>query len=350
MHSCWSKSEGNPVMKPICPCLPTVLFFVVGAMCHAAAPAVDPVMGDWQGVGKSSEGVATKIAAQVIALADGEYRVNMLGGFDRRVRPLAVMEGKRTGDGIALESVPGMGNPANTWKGEIAGGLFKGMIEGLQKGTFELKKTVRLSPTLGQKPPRGATVLFDGTSMSEWHHPASGGGKPAAWKVVDGNAMEITPKAGSLVTKRAFRDFRLHLEFRAPFLAGKAGQGRGNSGVYIHGRYEVQILDSYGTEGRDNECGALYKFAAPRINMCAPPSQWQTYDITFKSPRLDAGGKKTANARITVIHNGVTVHDDLELPHPTGAARKKTEIPSGNLLLQDHGNPVQFRNIWMVEE
>jgi len=327
-----------------------VLFSAVGAMCRGAEPPVDSAMGDWQGIGKSSEGVATKVVAQVIVQEYGEYRVNLLGDFDRRVRPLAVLEGKRDGDRIALEPVPGMGNPANTWKGEIVGDVFKGTIEGLQKGTFELKKTVRQAPTLGQKAPRGATVLFDGGSMSEWHHPAAGGGKPAAWKVLDGGTMEVVPSAGSLVTKRAFGDFRLHLEFRTPFLRGEAGKGRGNSGVYIHGRYEVQILDSYGTEGRSGDCGALYKLAAPRVNMCAPPLQWQTYEITFKAPRFDAGGKKTANARVTVIHNGVTVHDDLELPRPTGAAAKKPEIASGNLVLQDHGNAVQFRNIWVVEE
>lgn len=326
------------------------VLFAVGAFCHAAPSAVDPAMGDWEGIGKSSEGVTTKIVAQVIALDGGVYRANLLGDFDRRVRPLGVLEGKRAGDRIVLNPVPGAGNPANRWKGEIAAGLFKGSVDGLLKGTFELKRTERLSPTLGQKPPQGAAVLFDGNDMSEWHHPTSGGGKLAAWKIVDGGIMEIAPKSGSLVTKRKLGDFRLHLEFRTPFLLGKAGQGKGNSGIYIHGRYEVQILDSYGQEGRNNECGALYTFAAPRVNMCAPPNQWQTYDITFKAPRIDARGKKTANARVTVIHNGVTVHDDLELPHPTGAARKKPEVSSGGLVLQDHGNPVQFRNIWVVEE
>jgi hypothetical protein len=337
-------------MKLIRLSMAIAMLCAAGAMCRGAAAAVDSAMGDWQGLGKSAEGVATKVVAQVIALEHGEYRVNLLGDFDRRVRPLAVLTGKREGDRIALQPVLGMGNPANRWQGEISGGLFKGTIAGLQKGTFELKKIVRASPTLGQKAPRGATVLFDGSSLSEWHHPAPGGGKPASWKVLAGGSVEVAPSGGSLVTKRAFGDFRLHLEFRTPFLRGKAGEGRGNSGVYILGRYEVQILDSYGTEGRNNDCGSLYKFAAPRVNMCSPPLQWQTYDITFKAPRFDAGGKKTASARVTVIHNGVTVHDNLELPRPTGAAGKKPEIASGNLVLQDHANPVQFRNIWVVEE
>ncbi|MBN2451656.1 MAG: DUF1080 domain-containing protein [Lentisphaeria bacterium] len=160
--------------------------------------------------------------------------------------------------------------------------------------------------------------------------------------------MEIAPKGGSLVSREIFQDHRLHLEFRTPFMPAARGQGRGNSGVYLQGRYEVQILDSFGLEGLDNECGGIYRVARPRVNMCAPPTQWQTYDIDFRAPRFDADGRKTEPARITCRHNGVVIHQDLAIPGPTGGGSGDNLDQPGPLLLQDHGNPVQFRNIWVL--
>lgn len=168
------------------------------------------------------------------------------------------------------------------------------------------------------------------------------------WKLVDG-AMEITPGIGSIVTKRRFSDFKLHLEFRAPFMPESGGQARGNSGVYLQGRYEVQILDSYGLEGRDNECGGVYEVGAPLVNMCAPPMQWQSYDITFLAPRFDAAGKKLEDAKLTVVHNGVAIHENLLVPGPTAEAMDGNVNEPGPIYLQDHGNPVQYRNIWLIE-
>ena len=175
------------------------------------------------------------------------------------------------------------------------------------------------------------------------------------WKIVEGGAaggggeIEVTPRTGSIISKREFRDHELHLEFRTPFEPKARGQGRGNSGVYFQSRYEIQVLDSYGLEGLGNECGGIYGVAAPRVNMCAPPLQWQTYDVTFRAPRFDASGKQTENARITAYHNGVLIHDNVEIPGSTTAGMGGDLSKPGGLYLQDHGNPVRYRNIWVVE-
>jgi len=168
------------------------------------------------------------------------------------------------------------------------------------------------------------------------------------WPIVDG-AMEIKAGAGNIVTKDKFKDFTLHVEFRTAFMPEARGQGRGNSGVYLQGRYEIQVLDSYGLEGKDNECGGIYQVGAPMVNMCLPPLQWQTYDITFQAPRFDASGNKTEDAVVTVVHNGVTIHDRRKLPAPTGGAIDANVAEPGGIYLQDHGNPVQFRNLWLAE-
>ncbi|MEQ9071070.1 MAG: DUF1080 domain-containing protein, partial [Gimesia chilikensis] len=141
-----------------------------------------------------------------------------------------------------------------------------------------------------------------------------------------------------------------HLEFQLPFMPQARGQGRSNSGCYVLGRYEVQILDSFGLEGKDNECGGIYKVGAPSVNMCFPPLAWQTYDIDFTSAKYDDEGNKTAKARITVKHNGVTVNDDREIDEPTPGGTNKDESVAGPLFLQNHSNPVRFRNIWVIEK
>jgi len=226
---------------------------------------------------------------------------------------------------------------------------FGGTFKGDAFGSFGMSKVVRLSPTLGARPPEGAIVLFNGKDFKQWKHPNKKPGEDKVkWELVDG-AMKVRPRTGSIITRKQFTDVKLHIEFRTPFMPDKRGQGRGNSGVYLQGRYEVQVLDSYGLEGLDNECGGIYKVGQPLVNMCAPPTQWQTYDITFRAPRFDAAGKSISKPTLTVIHNGFKVHDKTEAKGPTTASLGGKASEPGPIYLQDHGNPMEFRNIWLVE-
>ena len=194
-----------------------------------------------------------------------------------------------------------------------------------------------------RRPPNGATLLFDGEDVSRLRHPD---GAACGWKVQDG-VLEIEPGTGSVVTARPYRDFQLHIEFRVPEEDRTQGQGKGNSGVYLQRRYEVQILDSFGRPPERNGCGALYRQRAPDVNASREPGQWQSYDIVFRAARFDDAAAKAENARITVVHNGVLIHADTELTNKTGAGRAEGPEP-GPVLLQDHGNRVQFRNFWIV--
>ncbi|MCG6156452.1 family 16 glycoside hydrolase [Rubinisphaera margarita] len=195
----------------------------------------------------------------------------------------------------------------------------------------------RQSPTLKAAAPENATILFDGQAETLQNH----------WK----DSAKMT-EAGLLREgasgTTSFEDFTLHLEFFLPYTPEARGQGRANSGVYLQGRYEVQVLDSFGLKGRNNECGGLYSLKDPDVNMCLPPLSWQTYDIDFMAARYGEDGQKTANARVTVRHNGVVIHNDVELPEPSPGAPNKESAEPGPLFLQNHGNPVRYRNIWAI--
>jgi hypothetical protein len=320
----------------------------------AQQEVVDPFMGDYQGK-MSIRGSETTICAQVISFGEGKYKINFIPEFDSNNPRLAVLEGKRILDEIIFAGIPLEGEmQPYSWNGRISHTGFMGKITGTQNGTFSLNKVTRLSSTLGLNPPESAIILSNGKNMDGWASRKYGGflglfkKDYSQWQVKNG-VMEVEPGSGSSYTKQKFNNFKLHIEFRIPFMPLSLGQNRGNSGVYLSEKYEVQVLDSYGLEGKDNECGGIYKVAAPRINMCSPPGQWQTYDITFYGPTFDERGNKIKNAVVSVIQNNITIHENLEIPNPTGGARFSNEKKIGGLLLQDHGDRVQYRNIWLVE-
>ncbi len=286
-----------------------------------AEAAKDPdfvVQGEYQGKGAG---------AQVIALGSGEFRVVLYqGGLPgagwKRGDPRSFLRGQREGEVTKLE-----GEAA---AGKIAAG--KMVIELKGGDRLELTRAERRSPTLEAKPPAGAVVLFDGTS-GENFEPAD-------------HLTEMQTLLSGVTTKQQFEDYTLHLEFRLSWMPEARGQGRSNSGVYLHDAYELQVLDSFGLEGEDNECGGFYQLRKPDVNMCLPPLAWQTYDIEFTAPRYKEG-QKVANARVTVRHNGVVIHPEMELPR--GTPGRQGEGPGPRPIhLQGHGNKVQYRNIWLV--
>jgi len=210
------------------------------------------------------------------------------------------------------------------------------------KSGIPWKKPPVVDPGPPGGPPSDAVVLFDGKDLSQW----VGGEK---WKIEDGYAISTA----GIHTKQAFGDCQLHVEWASPPEATGSGQGRGNSGVYLMGQYEVQILDSYQNETYfDGQAGAIYKQSPPLVNACRGPGQWQTYDIIFKSPRFDKDGNLEKPAVMTVLHNGVLIQDHFELKggtawhKPPSYSKHPPKLP---LHLQFHGNPVRFRNIWIRE-
>jgi len=202
------------------------------------------------------------------------------------------------------------------------------------------------------KAPSDAIVLFDGRDLSGWTNEK---GQPSKWIVRD-EYMEAVRGAGYVRTRQEFGCCQLHIEFATPSIVTGTGQGRGNSGVFLQGQYEVQVLDSYENKTYpDGQCGALYGRAVPLVNACCKPGQWQTYDIIYHRPFFDQAGKVAKRATFTVLHNGVLIQDHVELQGATGwiGPHAVTDYAphgdKGPLMLQDHSNPVRFRNIWLRE-
>ncbi|MBX3438286.1 MAG: DUF1080 domain-containing protein [Planctomycetaceae bacterium] len=275
------------------------------------------------------EGQLVPSGLQLIAGGDGRftlvsYRGGLPGaGWDREAK--RSIEAARSGDRLELTGGGVVVVSDQTLDGFDAQGGHTG----------QLKKVHRESPTLGLPAPPHATVLFAGESAEAF---------------VEGQLDADGWLLPGVMSREEFQDCRLHVEFQTPFMPAARGQARGNSGVYLQGRYEVQILDSFGLDGLDNECGAIYGNTPPNVNMAFPPQSWQTYDIEFTAPRFDNQGAKTADARLTVRHNGVPIHQQIAVSGPTRASKRPEGPEPGPLYLQDHGNPVRFRNVWIVRQ
>ncbi len=200
-----------------------------------------------------------------------------------------------------------------------------------------------IQPGTAGSPPSDAIVLFNGTNLSSWRSEKGGDAK---WVVADGVAQ--VNGTGSILTREEFGDCQLHVEWATPSEVKGEGQGRGNSGVYLQGRYEIQVLDSYQSKTYPNgQAASFYGFSAPLVNACRPPGEWQAYDIIFHAPKPTEDGKVTPGS-FTVIHNGVLVQDHIPITgKATTAAKFSGATPKGPLILQDHGNPVRYRNIWI---
>ncbi|MEY2428819.1 MAG: hypothetical protein QOJ40_1704 [Verrucomicrobiota bacterium] len=343
----------------LCLCLFLILFFAFPLLAAEEKPVnfiptkPNPLIGDWQG--KSSPCVA-----QIYFAEDGNYQANLLKQFDTESNVLAVLHGTTSGDTITFNG--------DGWSATLAHKHFKGGKQPLSQPSsqplslgendfksskdsesFDLQPITRTSPTLGAKPPKGAVVLFGGHDLDAW---AKKNGKqwltedgPAQWKILPDGALEVVPGTDCIITHQKFGDCHLHVEFRTLGL-------RCNSGVFIQTRYEANINETYGRLDRSPNAGfdnCLPSSGKPRIRPCFPPLAWQTFDIDFRAPRFDASGTKTANARATLLFNGVRIYDNQELDAPHLAAGRLGEAPTGPLMLQEHGMPVQFRNIWLLE-
>jgi len=283
--------------------------------------------GEYVGLIGSPETSVATVGLQVTALGDGQFSaVSFASGLPGNGADLSsrqTWQGRRRGTRLLLH------HQQETLQVERSVAVWQ---DAQNKERGKLGKVLRISKTLGATPPLGATVLFHGHDVSQLKN------------------AKLTSEGWLLagaITRMAVHDFQLHVEFRTPYKPAARDQGRGNSGIYIQQRYEVQVLDSFGLPTVFNGGGALYHQRPERLNMCLPPLTWQTYDIYFRAARWDACGRKSAPARITVLHNGVQVHSNQVLPTKTGAGKPEAanDLP---ILFQNHGNPVQYRNLWMV--
>jgi hypothetical protein len=320
--------------------------------------AAVPFLGDWEG--QPGKDRPRAIFAQVIPRGGNAYRINFLPAFDQRCPPFAEVDAKAEGGALRFDQAG--------WSGRIEGELLQGTgllrdKPGSQEAreiTFEMKKTVRPSPRLGAQPPDGAIVLYDGQNLDNLESDGRDGETAIRWQRME-DFLRVWPPltehsfGAALRTREAFTDFQLHLEFRLPLIAGVTGQSRANSGVIIEEFefYELQILDSYGLPGYWDECGAVYNKEAPKVNACRPPGQWQSYDVVYHAPRFDTQGKLAVPARITLDLNGKRIHYEVELPYSANALKMRREKPDlktpGRVIFQHHGDPVDFRNIWIKD-
>ncbi len=323
-----------------------------------------PVDFKYQGEYVGSLENGGKSGCQVVALGSGIFQAVIYtgglpgAGWDGKSR--SIMDGKLIGEEVSFTPASGKRAHVAVTRGrekkpsstrvslltkfppaghkpctaQIAGNKMKGEVDG---APFNLKKTIRKSPTLGQKPPPGAIVLFDGSNMKEW----TGGS-------IHKKFATLMPEPRSLMSRRKFQNYTVHLELMLPYQPTYRSQDRGNSGFYQVHDYEIQILDSFGMDGAHNECGGIYSHKGSDVNMCLPPLVWQTFDVEFTNA-IVKDGRKIKNAVITVRQNGVVIHDKFEIPGRSkyGVRGGPQGVP-GPFMLQNHREPLQFRNIWVL--
>jgi len=294
-----------------------------------AAGSVFAVQGEYSGMIKAGD-TNVKLGVQVIAEGSNKLAwVACIGGLPGDGwdgNPPLRGTGEAKGSTGILKGETGLGEIKN-------GSLVIAHNDNVRLG--ELSKVTRVSPTMGRKPPEGAIVLFDGTTADHFEN-----GTMSDEKL-------LMPGATS---KQKFGSFELHLEFMLSFMPNARGQARSNSGCYMQGRYEVQMLDSFGLTGESNECGGIYEIRKPNVNMCFPPLSWQTYDVEYHAATFAADGSKTADAWMTVKHNGVMVQEKVKLPRSTRAAPLAEGPEDGPIYLQNHGgDPLRYRNIWVKQ-
>jgi hypothetical protein len=285
------------------------------------------IQGEYTGEVITQAGNAP-VGIQVIALGNGKFKaVGFPGGlpgagWDRSPRKSSDGELK---DGVAQFK-------SDEYSSTIKKGTLSISVAGVK--IADLKKVDRESATLGESAPEGAIVLFDGSSADNFEN---------------GKMTEDGLLLPGCTSKEKLGSGKLHIEFRVPFKPDARDQARGNSGIFVQGRYEVQVLDSFGLEEADNGCGAIYSLKAPEQNMCYPPGAWQTYDIDFTAAEYQ-DGKKVKDPVITVRQNGVAIDRKTPLPQASPGAPVAVGEEPGPINLQDHGNPVRYRNIWFVKK
>ncbi|WP_148233527.1 family 16 glycoside hydrolase [Pseudopedobacter saltans] len=308
-----------------------LLFITVQSLKAQVTNINDLYVGDW----KDAKG---ERFVQIFIGKEGDYKGQLLDDITLKNKPLVMLSGKKDGNVLTLSG--------DGWEGKVEKDKLM-LTKGAEK--LSMSKYFRTSPTMGEKAPKGAVVLFNGKDLNAWSKAGEkewidGSGPADNWKILPEGILEAVPGAHSIMTKQKFGDIKLHLEFR---LLGQVTNG----GVYLMSRYEVNIKDAFG-QPAPIAMGNISKPATnPSVNVAFPPFQWQTLDIDFQAPRFDATGtKKTANAKITVVHNGVTIYKDLELEEVKGSTGKLGEAGVGPVYLQEHGTAYQFRNIWLVDK
>jgi len=308
---------------------------LAGLLLVASAATADSFMGEYTGTFFADSRVQMPATANVVAEDSNKWRIMIDAGDGKDSIELY---GNLAGSRVHIAYPSG----GYEWRGGIQDGRLS--VRSAYGQHIELEKVVRKSPNEGLKPPASAVVLLP---YKKGAKPSLGAWTNQNWKALDSGAMQVNK--GTNATKERFGDIKhFHIEFKLPLEPRNRGQGRGNSGVYFCGTYEVQVLDSFGLVHTSGDCGGLYNLKRADVNACLPPETWQTYDIEFRAPRLNDDGTIKENARITVRHNGVTIHHDVEIPRPTANPKAKQRT-TGPILLQDHGHPVQYRNIWLVK-